>query len=227
MEGRRRSAGKRKDSRSAQLSPGPKVHEFPLNVRAEALPLPERVLSERDPVLARVIAHESARWPQTATEHPIAGLVRIVIAQQVSTRVACRLAKRVKTAHPFLGLAGTRDLPDIAELRAMGLPERRAQCCVDILRSSESILARVKAGRAWDEALSGIKGVGPWTITVFRIMVLRDADVLPLDDVGLERAVAQVYGGERSLDRLSDSWRPFRSVACWYLWRTLGNEQLG
>jgi DNA-3-methyladenine glycosylase II len=58
-------------------------------------------------------------------------------------------------------------------------------------------------------------------------MVLREPDVLPLGDVGLERAVAQVYGPTCVVEKLSENWRPFRSVACWYLWRTLGNLQLG
>jgi DNA-3-methyladenine glycosylase II len=58
-------------------------------------------------------------------------------------------------------------------------------------------------------------------------MVLRDPDVLPSGDIGLERAIANVYGRRHSVERLGENWRPFRSVACWYLWRTLGNEQLG
>jgi DNA-3-methyladenine glycosylase II len=58
-------------------------------------------------------------------------------------------------------------------------------------------------------------------------MVLREPDVLPLGDVGLERAIANVYGADQDVEKLSENWRPFRSVACWYLWRTLGNEQLG
>jgi 3-methyladenine DNA glycosylase/8-oxoguanine DNA glycosylase len=51
----------------------------------------------------------------------------------------------------------------------------------------------------------GIKGIGPWTISVFRIMVLRELDELPLGDVGLERAIANVYGKGRSVERLSES----------------------
>jgi DNA-3-methyladenine glycosylase II len=58
-------------------------------------------------------------------------------------------------------------------------------------------------------------------------MVLREPDVLPLGDVGLERAIAKVYGPGLDIQQLAENWRPFRSVACWYLWRTLGNEQLG
>jgi DNA-3-methyladenine glycosylase II len=95
------------------------------------------------------------------------------------------------------------------------------------LQQSDEIRAKVQQGEKWEQALAGIKGIGPWTLAVFRIMVLRDPDVLPLGDVGLERAVTNVYGPGHNVETLAEKWRPFRSVACWYLWRTLGNEQLG
>jgi len=57
--------------------------------------------------------------------------------------------------------------------------------------------------------------------------VLRDPDIMPLGDLGLERAIAKVYGPNQDVEKLAEKWRPYRSVACWYLWRTLGNEQLG
>lgn len=188
---------------------------------------PERLLSTRDPKLAAVIESEAVRWPLRATEHPIWGLVRIVMAQQVSTLVACRIAQRAQSAYPGLAAGFAAAIPEVASLRAFGLPERRAQCCVTILQRSETIRAKVRQGQTWQEALEGIKGIGPWTIAVFRIMVLREPDVLPLGDVGLERAIANTYGRRRNVSRLAEKWRPFRSVACWYLWRTLGNEQLG
>ena len=190
-------------------------------------PTAERLLSDHDPALATVIAAQPARWPSRPTEDPIWGLTRIILAQQISTRVACRLAERLKLAHPQLTMPSPATLPEVASLRAMGLPERRAQCCVTILQRSDEIRAKVQQGQPWEEALAGIKGIGPWTLAVFRIMVLREPDVLPLGDVGLERAIANVYGKSRNVERLGEKWRPFRSVACWYLWRTLGNEQLG
>lgn len=191
------------------------------------LPLVEQFLSARDAKLAGVIVPQSARWPARPTEDPIWGLVRIVMAQQITTGVACRLAERVKTAYPILATPSSAEVPNTAILRAFGLPERRAQCCVDILRKSDEIRDRVREGQPWEEAVAGIKGIGPWTLAVFRIMVLREPDELPLGDVGLERAIANVYGRPRNVERLGRRWRPFRSVACWYLWRTLGNEQLG
>src|SRR5208337_4831244 len=141
--------------------------------------------------------------------------------------VACRFAERVKSEYPMLVTPSPAEVPDPAALRAFGLPERRAQCCVDIVRRSDEIRASVRQGQTWEETLAGIKGIGPWTISVFRVMVLRDPDVLPLGDVGLERAIAKVYGEPHNVEQLAEAWRPFRSVACWYLWRTLGNEQLG
>jgi DNA-3-methyladenine glycosylase II len=189
------------------------------------LPPPEYSLARRDPVLARVISEQSARWPEQPTEDPIWGLIRIVVAQQVATSVACELARRMKCTYPSLGSTALI-VPTVAALRDLGLSTARAQCCVHIAENSAAILANVRSGESWEQALRDVKGIGPWTISVFRIMVLRDTDVLPTGDVGLCRAVANLYG-ECQLSLLSDQWRPFRSVACWYLWRTLGNQQLG
>jgi DNA-3-methyladenine glycosylase II len=189
--------------------------------------LPENHLATRDLQLARLICSQKSRWPATATEEPIWGLLRIVMAQQVSTLVARRIADRVLNAHPSLVAPSPSDAPEPTSLRAHGLSLRRAQCCSNIVRHSDEILSKIAEGETWEQALAGIKGIGPWTIAVFRIMVLREPDVLPLGDVGLERAIRNVYGGPRNVERLAEKWRPYRSVACWYLWRTLGNEQLG
>jgi len=191
------------------------------------LPPAEETLSKQDPILGQIIASQRVSWPSKPKEEPIWGLVRIVMAQQISTRAACQLAEKVKGAYPQIVSLSGDALPDVAHFRAIGLPERRSRCCVSILQESHEIRARVADGQTWEEALVGIKGIGPWTLSVFRIMVLRDPDVLPMGDVGLERAVANVYGKTAKVECLAEKWRPFRSVACWYLWRTLGNEQLG
>ena len=153
--------------------------------------------------------------------------MRMVMAQQVSTIMACRLAEKVKLEHPYLTGMSIQKTPSLESLRAAGLSTRRAQCCIEIAQRSEEILATVGKGEGWESALSGLKGIGPWTIAVFRIMVVREPDVLPTGDVGLERAVSQAYGQYIQVGDVSEKWRPYRSVACWYLWRTLGNLQLG
>jgi len=191
------------------------------------LTVAEHCLSTQDPVLALLIARGSSRWPEEPTEAPLWGLIRIVMAQQLSTRSACRLAERARAALPELLAPTAHNAPDPTRLRAIGLSQMRAECCAEIVRRSDQILAAVNKGHTWEQALVGVKGIGPWTIAVFRIMVLRHPDVLPHGDTGLERAIKNVYGRRRNVEKLGEAWRPYRSVACWYLWRTLGNEQLG
>jgi len=198
-----------------------------IRLRSASLGSVERLLSDSDPILGLTIASQSDRWPTQPTEDPIWGLIRIVMAQQISTQIACRLAERVKSAHPSITGPLPKSLPSLTELRALGLPERRAQCCVELLKKSDHIRYEIRRGETWESVLAEVKGIGPWTLAVFRIMVLREPDVLPLGDVGLERAIANVYGSGFGVEQLAEKWRPFRSVACWHLWRTLGNEQLG
>ena len=204
----------------------PAAHKL-TNPTTDFLPLPERWLSTRDGILAKVIMSQEARWPARATEDPVWGLLRIVMAQHLSTTMACRLAQRVKAVYPTLGTTSHTTRLDMERLCAIGLSKQRAQCCVAIEWNSKQILADVACGRAWEDVLRGIKGIGPWTVAVFRIMILREPDVFPLHDVGLERAVAIVYGTTSGIEHIVENWRPYRSVASWYLWRTLGNEQLG
>jgi DNA-3-methyladenine glycosylase II len=181
----------------------------------------------KDLILAGIMGLFPAKWPSYPTEDPIWGLLRIVVAQQISTKVACRIAERARSTCPQLAKPTSNAVPDVAIFRSLGLSQRRAECCVNIVAQSDSIRVKVQLGQSWEEALAGIKGIGPWTLSVFRIMVLRDPDVLPTGDVGLQRAIANVYGPAADVEALGESWRPFRSVACWYLWKTLGNEQLG
>lgn len=191
------------------------------------LPTAEAHLTQRDHSLQKIIRSHPDRWYAQPIEDPIWGLLRMVIAQQISTRVACRIAEQLKVAYPQITNPSPAVIPDIFSLRSFGIPLRRAECCVEIVRRSDEIRESVRQGRTWEEALAGIKGIGPWTLAVFRIMVLREPDELPKGDIGLLRAINNIYGPRVDVEHLSEKWRPFRSVACWYLWRTLGNEQLG
>lgn len=193
----------------------------------DTLGIPERALIGRDANLASLIRSQGVRWPLQCNEDALWGLLRIVVAQQISTGVACRIAEQIRSAYPELSTPSPAALPEVKSLQRMGLPQRRAQCCLEIVRRSDDIRAEVRKGQTWEEALAGIKGIGPWTLAVFRIMVLREPDVLPTGDIGLRRAIDKVYGPHQSIETLAKRWRPFRSVACWYLWRTLGNQQLG
>ena len=79
--------------------------------------------------------------------------------------------------------------------------------------------------------LTAVKGIGRWSAEMFLIFRLKRPDVLPLGDVGLQRAVQKVYRLRKPptatrLTRLAEAWRPYRSIACWYLWSALDNNAL-
>src|SRR3954468_14464499 len=110
----------------------------------------ELTLSSKDNLLGELIGTASERWPCSPREDPIWGLVRIVMAQQISTHVACRLAQGVKSAHPSITAPSPQSVPTLAELRTFGLSERRAQCCVNILQRSEEIREKIRGGETWE-----------------------------------------------------------------------------
>jgi 3-methyladenine DNA glycosylase/8-oxoguanine DNA glycosylase len=79
-------------------------------------------------------------------------------------------------------------------------------------------------------ALTQVKGIGRWTAEMFLMFRLHRPDVLPVGDLGLGKAVQRAYRlrtfpSSTRLLRLGESWRPYRSVACWYLWASLSNTQ--
>jgi DNA-3-methyladenine glycosylase II len=79
--------------------------------------------------------------------------------------------------------------------------------------------------------LTEVKGIGRWTAEMFLMFRLHRPDVLPVDDLGIVKAVQRAYGLRKTptperLTRLGESWRPYRSVACWYLWASLDNTPL-
>lgn len=189
---------------------------------------PEAVLARRDDVLRDLLRRTGVRWNKDLrAPEPIWGLVRVIMAQQVSTSVAIRNWSRVASNYPGLVAGNHTTIPDATFLQGLGLPKARAHCCGEVLLRAAEILARTRNGELWEDALAGIKGIGPWTLAIFRIFVLKDPDVLPMGDVGLTRAFQSAFGARASLPARSERWRPFRSVACWHLWRTLGNEPLG
>ena len=77
-------------------------------------------------------------------------------------------------------------------------------------------------------ALTGRKGIGPWTVHMYQIFALARPDILPVGDLGIRVAMQRAYGLNElpkppAMERLAQPWRPFATVACWYLWRSLGD----
>jgi DNA-3-methyladenine glycosylase II len=116
-------------------------------------------------------------------------------------------------------------------LRKCGLSERKALYLRDLARHFASGALDPREWPALDDEtliarLVDVKGIGRWTAEMFLIFHELRADVYPVDDIGLQKAVARHYNGGERLDAAAlaaagERWRPWRSVATWYLWRSL------
>jgi len=192
----------------------------------------ERHLAGADPIMKRLIACHG-RWPISAREfEPFHTLANSIISQQLSTRAAATIKQRVGAlvGVPFNVEKILSTTPEL--LRAAGLSAAKA-------RYLRELAARVKDGRLdfgsltalEDEGLIAklieVPGIGRWTAEMFLLFGLKRLDVLAIGDAGLQRAAHLLYGKRRRspglLARVAESWRPYRSVASWYLWRSLEN----
>ena len=79
--------------------------------------------------------------------------------------------------------------------------------------------------------LTAVKGIGRWTAELKLMFALQRPDILPLDDVGIQNAMARLYGLNRKsknfklqITKISNNWKPHRTLACWYLWKNLDNK---
>jgi DNA-3-methyladenine glycosylase II len=119
------------------------------------------------------------------------------------------------------------------QLRAVGLSPQKLRYMRDL---SDRVLSGALALEALDglsdagviEMLTQVKGIGRWTAEMFLMFRLQRPDVLPVGDLGIVKAVQRAYGLRKApsperLARIGESWRPYRSVACWYLWASLDN----
>jgi DNA-3-methyladenine glycosylase II len=193
----------------------------------------QRHLTRRDAVLKRLIAEVGPCTLQPSPER-FATLVRSIVAQQISTRAAVAISTRLLEATGRAGLtpAGILRLTD-EQLRGAGLSAGK-------VLSLRDLATRVKNGSVplddmadlTDEevidCLVPVRGIGRWTAQMFLIFSLGRPDVLPVDDFGLKASVQRQYQladlpNKTYLTTLAGPWQPYRSIATWYFWRSLGN----
>jgi DNA-3-methyladenine glycosylase II len=187
-------------------------------------------LKRADPVLNRIIEQVGAyriefRDPSFET------LVKSIVYQQLSGRVASVIFGRLVEA------AGGRVTPESilklrpVRMRAAGLSGQKTAYIRDLARHTRDrrVVFEELAALSDDhviERLTQVKGIGVWTVHMFLIFALRRPNVLPTGDLGIRNAVRKAYGMAElpkpaEIEMLAEAWRPFRTVASWYLWRSL------
>ena len=161
-------------------------------------------------------------------------LVRSIVGQQLSTRAAATIFGRVLDL--FGGKVPTpADLiaTDPEALRTAGLSRAKVAYLRDLAERVEDgeldldHLAQLSDGEV-SEQLTAVKGIGQWSADMFLIFYLGRPDVLAVGDLGIRRAVERLYElpeipDPKTLERIAEPWRPFRSLACLYLWTSLDN----
>jgi DNA-3-methyladenine glycosylase II len=189
----------------------------------------KRSLARRDPVMGAIIrAHPKVFMVRRG--EAFMTLARAICGQQISVKAAQAVWNRVVACcsemTPEKVLARNRK-----ELRACGLSDRKTEYIADLAQHfADGKIHEHRWPQMADEEiiaeLTDVRGIGRWTAEMFLMFNLLRADVFPLDDLGLQKGIRVNYfkGRKISLGRmrkLGETWRPWRSVATWYLWRSL------
>ena len=190
-------------------------------------------LSRRDRVMKKLIPQFGEARLQSRGD-AFTTLARSIVGQQISVKAAQSVWDKLVVQ---LGTPSTRVEPAAvqgklaSELREAGLSLRKAEYLLDLARHFGSGHVHVRQWQEMpDEAiveeLVAIRGIGRWTAEMFLIFHLMRPNVLPLDDLGLIKGISQSYFSGEPVSRaeareVGDAWAPYRSVATWYIWRSL------
>ncbi len=195
-----------------------------------------RLLMRRDPVLGTII-REQGRCGLAADQRadPVRAIVEAIVWQQLSTRAAGAIFARFLALFPG-GFPSPADLDHVSDdrLREVGFSRQKIAYLRDLsAKVTDGTAPLDRLDTMGDDeviaTLTKIKGIGRWSAEMFLMFRLHRPDVLPVDDLGIVRAIQRAYGfrrppAPRTILRLGEAWRPYRSIASWYLWASLENK---
>jgi DNA-3-methyladenine glycosylase II len=187
-------------------------------------------LKRSDPILSEIM-DRIGEYRITFRDPDFETLVKSIVYQQLSGRVASVIFGRLAKA-----AGGKLTPPNILKLRpsrmrTLGLSRQKTNYIRDLARRTrDGLVVFDELGELADaeviERLTQVKGIGVWTAHMFLIFALRRTDVLPIGDLGIRNAIRKAYGMAEmpqpaEMEALAVRWRPYCTVASWYLWRSL------
>jgi DNA-3-methyladenine glycosylase II len=197
-----------------------------------------RDLCRVDPHLARVI-RKVGSFPtkKQKPQPPFESLLRAIVFQQLAGKAAATIFGRVKA----LGSDGNCPSPEEilhstkAKLRRAGLSRQKIAAVKDLAKKTiDGTVPSLAAIRRMDEEeilerLTQVRGIGEWSVHMFLMFQLGRPDVLPIRDYGIRKGFQHVYGLEdepkpQAVLEFGERWRPYRSIASWYLWRAVDQK---
>ena len=192
-------------------------------------------LAKRDAKLRKIIRTHGDACLQTRGD-PFQTLARAIVGQQLSVKAAQTIWDR------FAAAAGGMTPPQVLALegeamRAVGLSRGKVTYLKDLATHFDTGLIKPKRWPKMDDAaivedLVRVRGIGVWSAEMFLIFHLMRPDILPVTDLGLQRAMEKLYNKGEALTHaemraIGENWRPWASVATWYLWRSLDPVAVG
>lgn len=187
----------------------------------------------KDPILAEIIDRVGPYGIQFR-EPNFETLVKSIVYQQLSGRVASVIYGRLSSA-----VAGSVTPEAVLKLRpsrmrSLGLSTQKTAYIRDLARHTRDRRVTFEdladlPDAAVIERLTQVKGIGVWTVHMFLIFALRRTDILPTGDLGVRNAIRRAYNLEAlptpvEMEKMATAWRPYCSVASWYLWRSLEGD---
>ena len=190
--------------------------------------LAESELIKLDPILGQIIIEQGPLTHKPRQDY-FSALSQSIVSQQVSTAAAAAIFLRLKDTTGLLPLNVSLLSPD--QIKTIGLSRQKASYLIDLAqhfvddpeiynhlsdKSDEDVIAE----------LTAVKGIGLWTAQMFLMFTLVRLDVFAPADIGLQKAMIRLYNlkkplNMKKLESISNKWRPYRTVACWHLWRLL------
>jgi DNA-3-methyladenine glycosylase II len=198
-----------------------------------------RALMRRDPVMRELMKrHGACGLAESQHTDPYKALVHAIMSQQLSTKASATIARRFNDLFggTFPAPAQVLAMSD-ARLRSVGLSGMKVSFVKDLARRVDDGSLHLDAldSMSDDEViteLTKVKGIGRWTAEMFLMFRLQRPDVFPVGDLGIVNAIKRAYGLRKTptparMMKIGDAWRPYRSIACWYLWASLDNKPVG
>ena len=193
-------------------------------------------LTKTDPQLAKILKQHS-QYSITSRGEALETLLRSIVGQQISVKAAASVWKKLTN---LIGSIKSENVLSASSenLKSCGLSKQKTQYIINIaehFKANDIVSHSYWKGRTYlsiyDELIT-IKGIGPWTAEMFGMFYLLEKDIFPIKDVGIIRAMNRLYGNNNKvldLDEIiniSDTWKPYRSVACWFLWRSIDSKEV-
>jgi DNA-3-methyladenine glycosylase II len=187
-------------------------------------------LKKSDPILRAIIGRVGPCRMEFG-EPEFSSLAEAIVYQQLNGKAAVTIFNR------FVALAGDRLTPEgilklsNEQMRSVGLSKQKSAYLKDLAaKTSDGLLNFERLPDMTDdeviEHLTQVKGIGVWTSHMFLIFSLRRPNVLPIGDYGVQMAIRKHYKKRKlpkpkDMEKIARAWEPYRSVACWYMWRSL------